>query len=149
MKTLIAAALSSLVVATAMPAAAGEAEDAAVKFRQQLMGGIAASATGVAMAVKGDEEMQAVLGKLTAMLAASADYDIIKAAFALNTTGETEAKTTATAKIWDEPEEFDAAIRKLADAAAAVGAMGADVSGAELKELFGTCKGCHDEFREK
>lgn len=53
--------------------------------------------------------------------------------------------------IWEEPEEFAAAIAKVKDASAAfvVAAESGDAEriGGAFRELGGACRGCHDRFR--
>lgn len=140
---------ATALLATSGAAGADEAADGAVKFRQQVMNAVAASAGGIAGALKGNEDYAKILGELTALLAAAADEDLTRTAFAMNTTGLADAKTTATAKVWDEPDDFQAGLTALSDAAAAIGAKGADVSMDDLKPLFKECKACHDSYREK
>ena len=53
--------------------------------------------------------------------------------------------------IWEEPEEFAAAIAKVQEASAAfvAAAEGGDAEtiGGAFRELGGSCRGCHDRFR--
>jgi cytochrome c556 len=59
--------------------------------------------------------------------------------------------TEALATIWEKPEEFKAATRKLLDESAKLAeiAPGGDKAavGAQAMELGGACKNCHDQFR--
>lgn len=62
-------------------------------------------------------------------------------------------KTEALEAAWKQPDAFAQATTKFAEAAAALNAAAqtgdlAQVRGAVLP-LGGTCKGCHDKFREK
>jgi len=61
--------------------------------------------------------------------------------------GESEALPV----IWEEPEDFAAAITKLQDAAAAFveAADSGDAAaiGGAFRNLGGSCRGCHDRFR--
>ena len=63
--------------------------------------------------------------------------------------GETEAKQ----EIWDNPEQFQEAVNKFETAAANFqqAVEGGDQAqiGPALKELGGSCKNCHDDFRQK
>lgn len=62
-------------------------------------------------------------------------------------------KSEALPAIWEKPAEFQAAHEKFAAAAVAFNttAQGGDLAaiGAGMKELGGTCKGCHDQFKKK
>lgn len=62
-------------------------------------------------------------------------------------------KSEALPAIWEKPAEFQAAYEKFAAAAVAFNttAQAGDVAaiGAGMKELGGTCKGCHDQFKKK
>ena len=64
-----------------------------------------------------------------------------------------EGKTDAKAEIWSQPEDFQAAVEQFTSAAAAFrqAADGGDMGqvGPALKELGGSCKNCHDNFRVK
>ena len=145
--TRLSIALCSTIMLIAGPAAADKAADDAVKHRKQVMAGIAASSVGIANTLKGEADHP--IAALGAMLAASANVEITKAAFAMNTMGKSEAKTTSVAAIWDDPDDFQEGLQKLSDAAAAVAAKGADVTFDDLKPVFATCKSCHDDYRDK
>lgn len=64
---------------------------------------------------------------------------------------EAGLKTEARAEIWSKPEEFKASTQKFITAAAAFHqtAQGGDLAAiqAGVKDLGGSCKGCHDQFR--
>jgi cytochrome c556 len=61
--------------------------------------------------------------------------------------GESEALPV----IWEEPEEFAAAIEKVKQASAAfveaAESGDAEAIGGAFRELGGACRGCHDRFR--
>ncbi|EQB13219.1 c-type cytochrome [Novosphingobium lindaniclasticum] len=65
---------------------------------------------------------------------------------------ESGEKTEALPVIWDKPAEFKAAADRLATAAgklkAAAGARDAAAAKLAMGEIGGSCKGCHDTFRE-
>lgn len=67
--------------------------------------------------------------------------------------GSGEGKTEALAKIWEQPEEFKKAMDKFVNAANgfANATSSGDMSavGPAIKELGGSCKGCHDDFKKK
>lgn len=60
--------------------------------------------------------------------------------------------TNALGKIWKKPDAFAAAVKKAQDAAVAyqtaVGGTDTAAMDAALRNLSGSCKGCHDEFRK-
>lgn len=61
-------------------------------------------------------------------------------------------RTHALQAVWDKPEEFKQAAAKFRQEASAFGtvAQGTDKAalGQAMKALGGSCKGCHDKFRE-
>jgi cytochrome c556 len=73
--------------------------------------------------------------------------------FPAGTGPETGVKTEARAEIWSKPEEFSAAATNFATAARQFNATAqtGDVAaiGAAMKQLGGSCKGCHDKFRNE
>jgi cytochrome c556 len=60
-------------------------------------------------------------------------------------------KTEALPSIWEKPEEFAAANKKLVDESAKLITLagGGDKAavGAQAMAMGGACKGCHDKFR--
>jgi len=68
-------------------------------------------------------------------------------------TGPEVGKTDAKAEIWQQPEQFQAGMKDFQAAAVAFSqaAQGSDVEAmkAAHAKLGGTCKACHDRFREK
>lgn len=60
--------------------------------------------------------------------------------------------TRALPEIWEKWDNFVKSSHALRDAAEALGHAAAEDKGdeakAKLKEMFGTCKGCHDSFRK-
>lgn len=73
--------------------------------------------------------------------------------FPAGTGPEAGVKTEARAEIWTKPQEFSAAATNFATAAKQFNATAqtGDVAaiGAAMKQLGGTCKGCHDKFRDE
>jgi len=67
--------------------------------------------------------------------------------------GSGDGKTEATAAIWEKPAEFKMAVDKFVSAANgmadAVDSGEMSAIGPAIKELGGSCKGCHDDFREE
>lgn len=68
-------------------------------------------------------------------------------------TGPDVGKTDAKAEIWQQRADFDSGMKNFAAAAAAFhqAAQGNDVEAMKAAhgKLGGTCKACHDKFREK
>ena len=62
-----------------------------------------------------------------------------------------EGKTRAKPEIWSDWSGFESKAGDLKAAAAALAAAGDDVAavGGKLKALFGSCKGCHQDYRKK
>ena len=104
------------------------------------------------------------MGKLVAMVRGQADFDAQAALEAFTTMNnatngfvdlfpegtETGGKTTASAKIWEDPAGFEAAVDKFAaDTAAAIAAAPADLDA--MKAVFGpvagNCNACHQVYR--
>ena len=75
----------------------------------------------------------------------------IEAHFIDRTAREEGYDTEALAAIWDQPEEFASATLKLQETSAALveaaGTGDAAAVGAAVKEMGGSCKNCHDQFR--
>lgn len=71
--------------------------------------------------------------------------------FVEETAREDGYDTEALAAIWEKPTEFSDATQKLIDTSAALveAAGGGDPAavGAAVKEMGGSCKNCHDQFR--
>ena len=134
----------------ALPATAQEAEpDDAVKFRQSVMKGIGGPAGAIGGIVKGEVAHQELMAHFLDQLATAADPQATTAAFRQETAGEGMAKTTALPKIWENWDDFEGRLQKLGELTTAAAEAGADVSQDQLKEIFDTCKGCHDEYRER
>lgn len=129
------------------PSAADEAENA-IKYRKAVMkavgghmGAIAAIVAGK-VAHDGDlkthaDAMNGLAGMTAHVFPEGSDF------------GQTRAKMA----VWDKPDDFKKAVSAFQTAAADMTkvAGGGDMkaAGAALKALGGSCKGCHDTFREK
>jgi len=113
------------------------------------MSSVSAAILGLSNVVRGTEDMTPVVAELDALLLAATDYRLTSAAFAMNTDGLGERDTTATAKVREDQEGFRAGLRKLAEQAAAIAALGADVGWDELDGIGRTCKSCHDDHRDQ
>jgi cytochrome c556 len=141
--TFVLLALSLTAVFSASTLAA-EAEDL-IKYRKSVMKAIGGHMGAIAAIVQGKVDVNHLRGHAIGLNAASKGVrDIFPAESA---DGETEARM----EIWQNPDEFKQAVMQFETAADGfLGAVdnGADV-GAALKELGGSCKNCHDNFRQK
>lgn len=143
-----AAALAAAVVA---PAAANamDAENA-VKYRQQVMKAIGAYTNNVVMVLKGEVPYSDQLLPSAKMLADTAKLSLLT--FEENT-ADSGVKTTATAEIWSDWEKFSGGMKMMEERTdalvAAVESGDKGAIGAAVKKVGETCKGCHDNFREK
>ena len=67
--------------------------------------------------------------------------------------GSDAGETGAKAEIWEKPDEFNKAVETAQQATAAfltaVESGDQEQIGASLKDVGKSCKGCHDEFRQK
>lgn len=144
------AALAAAVLAAPMSAPAQDAEpDNAIAFRQSVMKGIGGPTGAIGGIVKGEVAHQELMAHFLDQLAAAADPQATTAAFRQDTAGEGMAQTTALPDIWENWDDFEEGLQKLGEVTTAAAEAGGDVSQDQLKAIFDTCKGCHDEYREK
>lgn len=140
----------ALVLTAALTAQAQEAEpDEAVKYRQNTMKSIGGAAGRIGAVMQEKVPHQDNLAGLAALLAAATDPALTVPAFQQNTDGQGFEKTTATAKIWEDWDDFESRLRKLGEVTKAAADAGDGVSMDQMKPVFETCKGCHDTYREK
>lgn len=152
-KLLTAGLLGTIMVAGAafpMMAQADETSDnATVENRKMLMDGIGGAMGTLGCYMKGEcslpDPVLANLAKGVAYAAGAAP-----AAFEAKTPDAT-VKTTATADVWTDWDDFAGRFPELQTAALAlanaVGDKGA--MGAAMGNLGKSCKGCHDKYRSK
>ena len=62
--------------------------------------------------------------------------------------GSTSEKSRAKEEIWQKWDDFRKSAAELQTAADELAVTAADGAGAQLKKVFGACKGCHDSFRK-
>ncbi len=139
------AALAAALVGVATVATASEAD---VKYRMANMEIIGGHMHSIVPIIKGEVEHKAQLKAHALGIVAAGK--MAPAAFKSDSMG---ADTTAKADIWTNWEKFEGGLnamteraQELADAAD-TGDMAA--IGAAVQGLGKTCKGCHDNFREK
>ena len=149
MKILPVATLTALLALTALPAAAQfQKPEDAVKYRKSAF-----------------QVMSAHFGRIGAMVGGKAPFDAAAAAsnaevvaymsrlpyagFVEGTSG-TE-KGSPKANVWTERAKFDEAAKKMQDEVAKLAVVAKSGNADQLKTAFGaaagTCKTCHDDFR--
>jgi cytochrome c556 len=99
--------------------------------------------------LKGEVDNKDALATHAAIMGAATKVAITGPAFKMKTDGEGVEKTTATGAIWTDWAKFEAGLMALEKAGAAMADAGANASMDNVKALGATCKGCHDDFREK
>lgn len=67
--------------------------------------------------------------------------------------GSLTEKSKALPDVWENPEDFDVAMTRFVEAAEGMANAAADgemaAIGAAMKELGGSCKGCHDDYKKE
>lgn len=136
----------------AMPteALSGEAATAAMDDRHEWFEELGDSFKVLNRQSKSDEPDMATVKEATALVASkSAELPSLFAEGTGPDAGETEAK----ANIWEEKDDFMAKAQDFHDAATKLNAMAMADNVAGFKEAFGetggTCKACHDSYREE
>lgn len=140
---LAASALPVLAYAQAKP-------EQQIEYRQSAMTVTARSVGVLAAMAKGDMPFNKEVAQRHATLIASlSDLPLTAGAYGPGT--DKGAPTKADPKVWSEADKFKAAYEKFAMAARALPAAAADQKSlqAALGDLGKTCKGCHDDFRQK
>ncbi|MEM8798904.1 MAG: cytochrome c [Pseudomonadota bacterium] len=149
---LIAASTLGAVFLTTSGTAALADADEAIKYRKVIIGTMGRSAVALADIIKGKLEQGDNFAAIAEQMAHAAE--LAPDAFKTNTVGKGKEKTTVEGdKIWanwsdfsERMETLQAATRKVADLAAAGDRDAA--KDALFGEVFKTCKGCHDTYRQ-
>jgi cytochrome c556 len=142
---------SALALTSIAPALAGP--DEAIQFRKGIMEGVGAGVLGVSATLKGDLDQQANLKDITQMLAINAR--LAKSAFRTNTAGQGKERTTSKDTIWSNWDDYAKKMDAFSLAAAnlarvtARDAKNQKAIGEAFRAVVGTCKGCHDDYRQK
>ena len=129
-------------------AATAQDEEGAIKYRQSVMKAVGGHTGAIAQIVKKNNPNKSHLTPHADALEEL--MEMVPAAFEPKTSG---GETRAKAKIWTDASGFKEAAREAQTAARAF--HEATESGNEgnigrrLDALLKTCKGCHDEYREK
>ena len=141
---------ASLVVSGGVALAESD-PDSAIQYRKAVMGAVGSNMKGSALIIQGKVDFKANLAGHAHAISEAAK--LAPAAFKQNTDGKGSEKTTANSKVWSDWGDFEAGLKKLQEEAAKL-AMIAEygdmaAAGAQLGALGKTCKGCHDDFRDK
>lgn len=152
MKALINSALALGFIATlsiSVPAQAAE-PDEAIKYRKAVMEVVGAHTIAIFAIMQGKVPHGDALTYHADGLAAATKHT--KPAFEQNTAGQGTEETTAKDSVWDGPEF----IERLGGLETAAGNLATAIKagdgaaiGLAAKDLGGSCKGCHDKFREE
>ena len=129
-------------------AATAQDDEGAIKYRQSVMKGVGGHTGAIVQIVKKNNPNK---GHLTSHADALEELlEMVNDAFGPQTSG---GETRAKAKIWTDASGFKEAARKAQTAARAfheATESGNDAAiGRRLDALLDTCKGCHDDYREK
>lgn len=131
------------------PSLAEADPDTAIKYRKNVMKAVGGHTQAAAAILKGEIDAPSALAPHARSLALTAETAL--AAFQQNTDGQGVEKTTATDKIWSDWTGYEKAMQDFVEASAAFAeaAEAGTATGKNLQQLGGTCKSCHDKFREK
>jgi cytochrome c556 len=143
----LAVAIAVLLLFASPTFADAEMDEAQIKYRQTLMGGVGANMGGIGAILKNQLSLPGHVESHARQLAMSAK--LVAAAFKADLS---EGATDAKPEIWSDwagfekaIADFDAAANTLADAAAS--GDGAAI-GPAVKGLGKSCGGCHDSYRK-
>ncbi|MGD9538057.1 MAG: cytochrome c [Alphaproteobacteria bacterium] len=150
----LAALAAGAVLAAGALGGPAQADDAknVIAYRQNVMKGIAAHITQIAMVAKGEVSFtDQVAGNARAIAGAAGG---IPAVFPEGSGEAPGAETAAQPAIWQQWDKFTASAQALQTEAtklAEIAEGGGDAAaiGAQLGELGKTCGGCHEPFRKK
>ena len=136
----------TLVLGFSLQVTAEPSADDAFKYRQSIMTALKGHAGAISMQVRGlagDSDYVSKHARAIANLGAEL-HTIFQE-------GSNVEDSEALSVIWEEPEEFAAAVAKAEEAMAALGnaADGGDLAqiGNAFMNVGKACKGCHDRFR--
>lgn len=149
MKKYLTMTVAAAALFTSVSAFSGDAEDKAIEYRKQVFSVMKWHFAPMAEMIKGKVEFNAAEFERRAGLVASLSQMPLEGFIAGTDSGDTDAK----AEIWQQWDKFEGGMDKLKNntAALAEAAKGSDMDA--IKTAFGevgkTCKGCHDNFRNK
>jgi len=131
----------------------GEA-DAVIKYRKDAMASVGGHIRAMVANLKGEIDDPEGLVAHANALAAATDPNLLKRSFMQNTDGLGSVETTATAKVWEDWDDFAKQIDLLAAASTKVAEVANDGDLSkfdQLKPVLATCGACHRElgFRKR
>ena len=135
--------LATLTSSAAMAAKPGDL----IKYRQSVMKAIGGHMGAIAAIIRGKVDYDHLPHHALGLQAAS--KSVADTFPPESATGKTDAKAT----IWENPGAFAEIVSKFEQAAdgflEAANSGNMERIGGALRSLGGTCKGCHDDFRQK
>ena len=129
-------------------AAAASAESDAIAARQKILKSFGEAAKPVGAMLKGEQPFDLALVQHALKTYVEGTKELPKLFPEDSKTGE---KTEALPRIWDEKARFESLYAKLGEDSAAAQAAITDEASFKAKfgKVFGDCKACHDDFRQK
>ena len=127
-------------------AIAESAPDDAIKYRKALMNTVKNTINALGATLKGEVDQADQIPELAAAVAAATNSKMTIAGFKQNTDGQGDEKTTATAKVWSEWDDFSEAFEKLGKAGQEIQTLadaGELTSFDQLKPALANCGYCH------
>lgn len=136
----------ALTMGISIQAGADTTPEDAYDYRAAIMDSMSGHIRAASMTVRGlVEDRGQLLNHAKAMANNTKEFDY------LFPNGSNVGDSEALPVIWEEPEEFAAAIEKIKEASAGLvtAAESGDTEriGSAFRELGGACRGCHDRFR--
>lgn len=141
---IVAAAAASMGIS--IHAAADTTPEDAADYRTAVMESLRGHIRAASMSVRGlVEDRGQLLSHAQGLANGAKEFDY------LFPEGSNVGESEALPVIWEEPDEFAAAIAKAQEAAAAFVAAAesgdSEAIGGAFRNLGGSCRGCHDKFR--
>jgi cytochrome c556 len=152
---LLSIILTTALLVLSQSAISADAEpDEAIKYRKNVMGAVGSNMKGMVAILKGNVDQKSSLNALADGFASAATYELTMNAFKQNTDGQGSEKTTSTAKLWEEWNDFTEALIRMEAASKTIqklAASGELNSFEQLKPALKECGYCHREsgFRSK
>lgn len=148
MKKLMIASLAAALSLGSLTVQADQTEDA-IKYRQGVFDAMKWHFGAMAAMVKGKKDYDAKQfshhAQSLALLSTMPEEGFIA--------GSDKGKTSAKPEIWAQPDKFKQRMQALVDSTAELAHVAEGGDMARIKPAFGkvgmSCKGCHDNFREK
>jgi cytochrome c556 len=141
----------ALSAALLLPVAAQAGPNDEIKYRKLVIGSAGNMAVSINAALKGELDQQRNVPAMARAMAANAA--LAREAFRVNTAGQGNERTTVKGDlIWanwaDFSKRMDEFARATANASQVAQRGDAKATGEAMRAVFGTCKGCHDTYRQ-